>query len=237
MIQRFRSFSYIYELFDAMIIIDLLSDVIPALHKTDTGTNALNWMDVFKVSHLPVVDGSEYLGLVSEQEIYDMNNPDDAIDSQIRVMSRPFIYDNQHIIEAMQPFAENNLSVLPVLDVEDKYLGVITLPDLSHELAQMMAAEKGAIIVLEMSVRDYSLSQISQIVEGNDTKIVSLFVQNQSKTDNIYVTIKFNRTDISPVIQTFERYSYRIVQVFSSDREIDTMLEDRYNSFMKFMSI
>ena len=220
-----------------MIIIDLLSDVIPALHKTDTGTNALNWMDVFKVSHLPVVDGSEYLGLVSEQEIYDMNNPDDAIDSQIRVMSRPFIYDNQHIIEAMQPFAENNLSVLPVLDVEDKYLGVITLPDLSHELAQMMAAEKGAIIVLEMSVRDYSLSQISQIVEGNDTKIVSLFVQNQSKTDNIYVTIKFNRTDISPVIQTFERYSYRIVQVFSSDREIDTMLEDRYNSFMKFLSI
>ena len=220
-----------------MIIIDLLSDVIPALHKTDTGTNALNWMDVFKVSHLPVVDGSEYLGLVSEQEIYDMNNPDDAIDSQIRVMSRPFIYDNQHIIEAMQPFAENTLSVLPVLDVEDKYLGVITLPDLSHELAQMMAAEKGAIIVLEMSVRDYSLSQISQIVEGNDTKIVSLFVQNQSKTDNIYVTIKFNRTDISPVIQTFERYSYRIVQVFSSDREIDTMLEDRYNSFMKFLSI
>jgi predicted transcriptional regulator len=220
-----------------MIVIDLLSDVVPALHKTDTGTNALNWMDVFKVSHLPVVDGSEYLGLVSEQEIYDMNNPDDAIDSQIQVMTRPFIYDNQHIIEAMQPFAENNLSVLPVLDVEDKYLGVITLPDLSHELAQMMAAEKGAIIVLEMSVRDYSLSQISQIVEGNDTKIVSLFVQNHSKTDNIYVTIKFNRTDISPVIQTFERYSYRIVQVFSSDREIDTMLEDRYNSFMKFMSI
>ncbi len=219
------------------MIIDLLSDVIPALHKTDTGTNALNWMDVFKVSHLPVVDGSEYLGLVSEQEIYDMNNPDDAIDSQIQVMTRPFIYDNQHIIEAMQPFAENNLSVLPVLDVEDKYLGVITLPDLSHELAQMMAAEKGAIIVLEMSVRDYSLSQISQIVEGNDTKIVSLFVQNHSQTDNIYVTIKFNRTDISPVIQTFERYSYRIVQVFSSDREFDSMLEDRYNSFMKFLSI
>lgn len=221
-----------------MIVIDLLSDVIPALHKTDTGTNALNWMDVFKVSHLPVVDGSEYLGLVSEQEIYDMNNPDDAIDSQIQVMTRPFIYDNQHIIEAMQPFAENNLSVLPVLDVEDKYLGVITLPDLSHELAQMVSnGGRGAIIVLEMSVRDYSLSQISQIVEGNDTKIVSLFVQNHSKTDNIYVTIKFNRTDISPVIQTFERYSYRIVQVFSSDREFDSMLENRYNSFMKFLSI
>ena len=221
-----------------MMIIDLLSDVIPALQKTDTGTNALNWMDVFKVSHLPVVDGSEYLGLVSEQEIYDMNNPDDAIDSQIRVMTRPFIYDNQHIIEAMQPFAENSLSVLPVLDVEDKYLGVITLPDLSHELAQMVSnGGRGAIIVLEMSVRDYSLSQISQIAEGNDTKIVSLFVHSQSQPDSIFVTIKFNRTDISPVIQTFERYNYKIVQVFASDREIDSMLEDRYNSFIKYLSI
>ena len=221
-----------------MKIVDLLSDVVPAIHKTDTGTDALNWMDVFKVSHLPVVDNGEYLGLVSEREIYDMRNPDDAISSQILVMARPFVRDNQHIIEAMQPLAENNLSVLPVLDVEDKYLGVITLPDLSHELAQMVSAGgRGAIMVLEMSVRDYSLSQISQIVEGNDTKIMSLFVHNHSNPDQIFVTIKFNRTDISPVIQTFERYNYKIVQVYASDHEIDTMLEDRYNSFMKFLSV
>lgn len=221
-----------------MTVIDLLSDVVPAIHKTDTGTNALNWMDVFKVSHLPVVDGSEYLGLVSEREIYDMSNPDEAISSQIHMMARPFVRDNQHIIEAMQPLAENNLSVLPVLDFEDKYLGVITLPDLSHEIAVMISGgSKGAIIVLELNIRDYSLSEISQIVEGNDTKIMSLYVNNGSNPDILYVTLKLNRTDISPVIQTFERYNYKILQVFSNDKDYDSMLEDRYNSFMKFLSI
>ena len=221
-----------------MTVVDLLSDVVPAIHKTDTGTNALNWMDVFKVSHLPVVDGSEYLGLVSEREIYDMSNPDEAICSQIHVMARPFVRDNQHIIEAMQPLAENGLSVLPVLDVEDKYLGVITLPDLSHEIAIMISgSSRGAIIVLELNIRDYSLSEISQIVEGNDTKIMSLYVDNGSNPDVLFVTLKLNRTDISPVIQTFERYNYKIVQVFSNDRDYDSMLEDRYNSFMKFLSI
>lgn len=221
-----------------MTVSDLLSDVVPAIHKTDTGTDALNWMDVFKVSHLPVVDDREYLGLVSEREIYDMRNPDEAISSQMVLMARPFVRDNQHIIEAMQPLAENNLSVLPVLDIEDKYLGVITLPDLSHEIANMVSSSAhGAIVVLELNVRDYSLCEISQIVEGNDTKILSLYVSTSSNPDIIYVTLKLNRTDISPVIQTLERYSYKIVQVFSNDKDYDLMLEDRYNSFMKFLSI
>lgn len=221
-----------------MTVSDLLSDVVPAIHKTDTGTDALNWMDVFKVSHLPVVDDGEYLGLVSEREIYDMHNPDEAISNQIVVMERPFVYDNQHIIEAMQPVAENSLSVLPVLDVEDKYLGVITLPDLSHHIANMVSGNAhGAIIILELRVRDYSLSEISQIVEGNDTKIMSLYVNAGGNPDILLVTIKLNRTDISPVIQTFERYNYKIVQVFSNDKDYDFLLEDRYNSFMKFLSI
>lgn len=221
-----------------MTVSDLLSDVVPAIHKTDTGSDALNWMDVFKVSHLPVVDEGEYLGLVSEREIYDMRNPDDAISSQLVVLERPFVYDNQHIIEAMQPLAENNLSVLPVLDIEDKYLGVITLPDLSHEIANMVSNNAhGAIVVLELRVRDYSLSEISQIVEGNDTKIMSLYVNAGGDPDILFVTLKLNRTDISPVIQTFERYNYKIVQVFSNDKDYDLLLEDRYNSFMKFLSI
>ena len=220
-----------------MTVSELLSDVVPAIHKTDTGTNALNWMDVFKVSHLPVVDNGEYLGLVSEREIYDMHNPDAAISSEIVVLARPFVHDNQHIFEAMQPFAESNLSVLPVLDVEDKYLGVITLPDLSHEIANLVSSNAhGAIVVLEFNVRDYSLSEISQIVEGNDTKIMSLYVVS-SNPETLLVTLKLNRSDISPVLQTFERYNYKIVQVFSNNKDYDLMLEDRYNSFMKFLSI
>lgn len=221
-----------------MIAEELLSNVIPAINKNDSGSLALEWMDEFKVSHLPIVDNSEYLGLISDSEIYDLPNPDTSITSQQFVFARPFVRDNQHILEIMGLLSENNISVIPVLDVEDKYLGVITLPDLSNQVARLVSSYNlGAIIVLEMHVRDYSLSEIAQIVEGNDTKIMSLYVHNHNQPDHIFVTLKLNRTDISPVIQTFERYSYRIVQVYSNDKEFDSMLEDRYNSFMKFLSI
>lgn len=221
-----------------MIAEELLSNVIPAINKNDSGSLALEWMDEFKVSHLPIVDNSEYLGLISDSEIYDLPNPDTSITSQQFVFARPFVRDNQHILEIMGLLSENNISVIPVLDVEDKYLGVITLPDLSNQVARLVSSYNlGAIIVLEMHVRDYSLSEIAQIVEGNDTKIMSLYVHNHNQPDHIFVTLKLNRTDISPVIQTFERYSYRIVQVYSNDKEFDSMLEDRYHSFMKFLSI
>lgn len=221
-----------------MIAEELLSNVIPAINKDDSGNLALEWMDEFKVSHLPIVDNSEYLGLISDSEIYDLPNPDASITSQQFVFARPFVRDNQHILEIMGLLSESNISVIPVLDVEDKYLGVITLPDLSNQVARLVSSDNnGAIIVLDLHVRDYSLSEIAQIVEGNDTKIMSLYVHNHNQPDHIYVTLKLNRTDISPVIQTFERYSYRIVQVYSNDKDFDSMLEDRYNSFMKFLSV
>lgn len=221
-----------------MTALDLLSDVVPVIKKGDSGTMALEWMDEFKVSHLPIVVDDEYIGLVSEAEIYDMPDTDASVVEQQRVFARPFVRVSQHILEILDVFGENRISVIPVLDASDKFVGSITLSDLSAQLPQLASSvNRGAIIVLDINVRDYSLSQIAQIVEGNDAKIVSLYVHEHIQPDRIYVTIKLNRTDVSPVIQTFERYNYDIVQVFSSDKERDTMLEDRYNLFMKYLNV
>lgn len=221
-----------------MTALDLLSDVVPVIKKGDSGTMALEWMDEFKVSHLPIVDNGEYLGLISESEIYNLPDADASIVAQQFVFARPFVHSSQHILEILDLLSKNRITVIPVLNVEDKYMGVITLPDLSGKLSLLSSSvTAGAIIVLDLYIRDYSLSQIAQIVEGNDTKIVSLYVHNHSLPDHIYVTIKLNRTDVSPVIQTLERYNYNIVQVYSSDREIDSMLEDRYNLFMKYLNV
>jgi len=221
-----------------MKAIDLLSDVIPTIHKDDTGTMALNQMDVFKVSHLPIVDNTDYLGLISDAEIFDMQNPDAPIMQQQHVLARPFVYDDKHIFEIMTLLSKSNISVVPVLDYEDKYLGAITLTDLSHEVAHLVSTDsQGAIIELELHVNDYSLSEIAQIVEGNDTKIMSLYVREHQQPGYIYVTLKLNRTDVSSVIQTFERYSYRIVQVYSDDDKMASVLHDRYNSLMQYLSV
>jgi CBS domain-containing protein len=221
-----------------MLAIELLSDVVPAVHKDDLASEALNWMDVFRVSHLPIVDNQEYLGLISDADIFDLNNPDIPVMEHILSLSRPFVKEGQHIFEVIDLVSKMKITAIPVLSVEDKYLGVITISDLAQELTHLLSADNpGGIIVLELHVRDYSLSEIAQIVEGNDTKILSLYVRNNKNPDTLDVTMKLNRTDVSAVIQTLERYSYKIVSVYSENSEVDTLLQDRLDSLLKYMDI
>ncbi|MBI9066392.1 MAG: CBS domain-containing protein [Salinivirgaceae bacterium] len=221
-----------------MIAAELLSEIIPAIHKDDIANEALNWMDVFKVSHLPIVEGDEYLGIISDADIIDKNSPETPVCSHQLSLQRPYVKIDQHIFEIVDLISKFKLTVVPVLDEKDKYAGVITVIDLAHELSHLMSAENpGGILILELKTNDYSLSEIAQIIEGNDTKILSLYVRSDKTSDNVNITIKLNRTDISAVIQTFERYSYKIKAIFADSEEIDSMLKDRLDSFFKYLNI
>ncbi len=221
-----------------MQALNLISADIPAVGKTDSGITALNWMSESRVSHLPVVDEDEYVGLLSDIDLYNMPNIDaPAVSSRI-VLHRPFVYQNKHLFEVLDLAAKTRISVIPVLDDANRYVGSIVAADMVRELSSLISSDMpGAIIVLEMNVRDYSLSQISQIVEGNDTRILDVFVQNQPQSELIRVTLRLNRTDIASVLQTFERYSYSVIEIYSDDQQHGSMLLDRYNSFMKYLSI
>lgn len=220
-----------------MIAIDLISDVVPAIHKNDTASEALNWMDVFRVSHLPIVVDEEYLGLISETDIFDMNNPDKRVMDHELSLPRPFITEEQHIYEAAVLVAKYKLTVIPVLTTDEKYIGIITINDLAQEFSHLMSANNpGGIIVLELRTNDYSLSEIAQIVEGNDVKILSLYVKTMPTNEFVEITLKLNKNDISAVIQTFERYSYKIKATYAESKEIDVMLKERLDSFLKYLN-
>lgn len=221
-----------------MIAEELISEIVPAIKRDDKASEALNWMDVFKVSHLPIVEESEYLGLISDADIFDKNTPESSVMSHHLSLNRPFVKMNQHIYEVVDLISKFKLTVVPVLSDKDEYLGVITVNDMAHEFSNLMASENpGGIIVLELKVNDYSLSEISQIVEGNDAKILSLYIRSIHNTDSVHLTLKLNKTDISAVIQTFERYSYKIKAIFANSTEVDSMLKDRLDSFFKYINI
>jgi len=221
-----------------MIASELLSEVVPAVHKNDKATEALNWMDVFKVSHLPIVENNEYFGLISDADIFDMNNPEIPVMDHILSLKRPFVKEHQHIYEVVELAAKHKLTVIPVLGINESYRGLITVNDLAHEFSHLMSTENpGGIIVLEVKTNDYSLSEIAQIIEGNDTKILSLYVQTIKPADKVEITIKVNKTDISAVIQTFERYSYKIKEIHSENSEVDLSLKERLDAFLKYLSI
>lgn len=221
-----------------MIAIDLLSEIVPAINKNDKALEALNWMDVFKVSHLPIVDNGEYLGIISDADIFDMNDPEAPLYMQCPTLKRPYVKEDQHIYDIALQVSKQKLSTIPVLDQNDIYIGLIRVIDLTQQFSKLMSAESpGGVIILELNTNDYSLSEIAQIVESNDTKILSFYVQNHKELDKLEITFKVNRTDLSAVIQTFERYSYQIKSVFSESKEMDSLLQDRIDSLLRFMDI
>ncbi|MFZ5553205.1 MAG: CBS domain-containing protein [Bacteroidota bacterium] len=221
-----------------MLTQELISENIPPIKLSDTGMKALKWMDEFKVAHLPVVEEGKYLGLVSDADILDLNMPEKTLHDQLEELELDDIHvnENQHVYDAMKLLSENRLSVIPVLDNEGKFLGSISLTHLMEKIASISAfTDPGSILVLEVSMSDYSLSQIAQIVESNNARILSVFVNNNFEAGTLDVTVKINKTDISPVIQTFQRYKYFIKSSFQIDSNYMEDLKSRYEALMKYL--
>ena len=131
-------------------------------------------METHRVSHLPIVNNQEFLGLISDTDIYDNNCGEDPIGNHNLSLVRPYVFENQHIFEIMDLCAKMKLSVIPVLDTNKNYLGAISLFKMVTEFSKMMSIEKaGSIIVLEMTLHDYSLHEMSGIVESNNSKILT----------------------------------------------------------------
>jgi acetoin utilization protein AcuB len=221
-----------------MLAKDLISDVIPSLRTSDSGQKALYWMDIFRISHLPIVNNVDFLGLISDKDIYDNNMAEEPIGNHQLSLFSPFVTLNQHIYEVMELASELQLSVVPVLDLENKYMGVITLTDLLHYFADVSALKQpGGIIVLDLNANDYSLTQIAQIVESNDAKVLSVYVTSPTNSTKMEITLKINRKELTSILQTFIRYDYVIKASFMDDNDLNSLYENRYDSFMKYLSI
>ncbi len=221
-----------------MLAKDLISDVIPALRTSDSGQKALYWMDIFRISQLPIVNNEDFLGLISDKDIYDYNMAEEPIGNHNLSLFSPYVTEDQHVYEVIELASRLSLSIVPVLSVNSHYKGVITQNDLIHYFADFSALkEPGAIIILEMSIHDYSLSQISQIVESNDAKILSLYISSHSSSTRLELTLKINKSDLTSIIQTFTRYNYTIQSTFMDHDDMDSLYENRYDMFMKYLSI
>ncbi len=221
-----------------MLAKELISEVVPALKTSDTGLQALSWMDIFRISHLPIVNNREFLGLISDKDIYNLNMADEAIGNHKLSLFSPFVRIDQHIYEVIEMVSRLELTVVPVLDGENNYLGLITLNDLLQRFAGLSALKQpGGIIILELNVNDYTLTEIAQIVEGNDAKILSMYVSSPEESMLMNVTLKINTTDITSIIQTFNRYNYKIKASYMESDELESLLQNRYDEFMKYLSI
>ncbi|TNF46577.1 MAG: CBS domain-containing protein [Bacteroidetes bacterium] len=214
---------------------ELITEEIPPLTHKDTGEKALRWMDELKVSHLPVLKNGNFVGVLSESDVLDKMDLDETLDKLFDHLPRPYVFENAHIYEVLAKIAEHKISVLPILDNSEKYLGCTSVYHLLTVIANTGSIrEIGGIIVLEMNSADYSMAQIAQIVESNNARILSSYIMSSPDSTMVEVTLKINQVELSSVIRTFERYDY-VVKASFQKSDIDDDLQQRYDSLMNFL--
>ena len=220
-----------------MLAGDLITDEIPPLKMTDTVELALDWMEQFKVSHLAVVNNRELIGLVSEADLLDYEHPEEQISASKLHIMRPAIHYYQHTYDLLRLMSSLNLTLIPVIDEKEMYKGCITLQGIVQNLSNMASVQNpGGVIVLEMNQHDYSVTQIGNIIEGNDAKVLSLHVSSQPDSTKVEITIKVNRENLSSIIQTFNRYNYSVKAIFQN-KDFNRGFDDRLGEFLHFLNI
>jgi CBS domain-containing protein len=219
-----------------MIASELISYDIPPLKLSDSGSKALSWMEEFKVSDIPVVDNGNYIGLIHESDILDRNDQEDKISNYNLNFRNPLAHQNQHLFELIALIVNNKVDILPVIDQNEKYLGIITMNSILTYFSKAVSiVNQGSIITLELNIKDYSLAEIAKLVESDDAKILASFITSHPDSTKLEVTLKINKTEITRILHTFERFNY-VVTASYNETEYHKDLQDRYDEFMRFLN-
>ncbi len=221
-----------------MLAEELINQMIPPLKLDDRAHKAVQWMEELRVNQLPVIDNQEYIGLVSEDQIYAFNDENALISDLELICKDVYVPSDQHFYDILRIAGNHSIQVIAVLGEELSFLGVVTLNDTLLALAESTAMqESGGILVLLVDNRDYSLSEISRLVEENDAKIMSTHItRDKQDPAKLQVTLKINKTDLNRIVATFERFSYRILARFQSAENLD-LDKERLDQLFRYLNV
>jgi CBS domain-containing protein len=220
-----------------MLARQLISEEILPLLLTDTVSEALHRMDEYKVSHFPVIQDGCFVGLLFEKELIDLPDYHQIIPSENAHFEDLYVESDQLIYHVLSLAVKQKLSLIPVLDAEKRYQGSILPSDLLIFFSQSLSADSpGGVIVLEVSESDYSLTEIANIVESNDAKVLHVLLNNKANNSRLQVIVKVNAMNIGAILKTFERYNYTVDAFFGQDISQED-LKEHYESLMNYLKL
>lgn len=220
-----------------MLAIEMVADVIPPARTSDTVQKVIDRMVEFCIRHLPIVNESQFLGVIDENDLIKETDYQTPVGALGLSLVNPFVLEDQHVYDVIRMFYEQKLTIVPVLDSENNYLGLISINSMAEYFAGITSVEQpGGIIVLEINNKNNSLAHMSQVVESDNAQILSSYVRAYPGSTKMEVTLKVNKLDISNIIATFLRYEYDIKATFNYNLDNNNS-RDRYNSLMNYLNL
>ncbi|PKH66385.1 acetoin utilization protein acuB [Flavobacterium sp. ALD4] len=218
-----------------MEITNYITTDFKAIDSQETIATVKDFFDDLTFSHFPVVEEGIYIGSISSEDIENFDNDKKVIDYKY-TLAGFFTRTDSIWLEVLEVFAKNHTNLVPVLDEKNSYIGYYELDDIMSFFHQTpFLKEQGRILKVKKGVLDYSMSQITQIVESNNGKLLGLFI-SESDVDSIEVTMKISLGAINEIIQSFRRYNYEIISEHQEDNYINS-LKERSDYLDKYLNM
>jgi predicted transcriptional regulator len=215
---------------------DIVSKSIKPIRLGEEAQIALRLMTDQSTKHLPVLKKGKLVGVLSEDTIL-TNDLGIKIDELPMNIAGKYVNCDDHLFEILKHMGEHNMSIMPVVKKDLEYFGTITQNEIIKNFANTESiTELGAIIILEVIKRDYSLADISKIVEGEGYSIIGTLITISENPQNIEVAIKVNTTNIRSILATFERYQYNIKATYE-ENDYSNKVKDRFDSLMTYLNV
>lgn len=218
-----------------MKITDYITNDYKAIDSQETIETVKDFFAQLHFSHFPILEEGIYIGSIAADDVETFDDGKKIIDYKY-TLEPIYSRTNAVWLEVLEVFAKNHSNLIPVLDEENRYVGYYEIDDIMSFFNQTpFLKERGQIIKVKKGVLDYSMGQITQIVESNNGKLLGLFI-SESDVSTVEVTLKVSFGAINEIIQTFRRYNYEIVSEHHEDNYINN-LKERSDYLDKYLNI
>ena len=216
-------------------ITEYITNDLKAIDSFDSIAAVQDFFNDLHFSHFPVLEEGVYIGSIAAEDIETFDSDKKIIDYRF-TLEGFFTKTDTIWLDVLEVFAKNHTNLVPVLDENNSYVGYYEIEDIMkffHETPFLQ--EPGGIIVVRKGVLDYSMSQITQIVESNNGKLLGLFI-SEATADSVEITLKITLGAMNEIIQTFRRYNYEIISEHQDDNYINN-LKERSDYLDKYLNI
>lgn len=222
-------------LFQMLEITDYINNDFKAIESGDSIASVRDFFEENHFSHFPVIENGVYIGCISSEEVENFESNKKVSDYRYS-LGGFFARTNMFWIAVLEVFSRNNTTLIPVIDMENNYVGYYEITEVIQNFYETpFIKDMGGVIIVEKSVLDFTISQVAQIVESNDGRILGLYV-SKTNSDKVQLTIKIAMGAINDILQTFRRYEYEIISEHKEDVFLND-LKDRSDYLDKYLSI
>jgi len=210
-------------------------DTLPVFEVTEALEKVIHFFGTTTYTHVAVTENALFLGMLTAEDLRCFE-PEKKIEDFRYELDSFFVTNETPWMDVLEKFTHGESNLLPVLNDAHRVVGYYDLADVVATLTTTpFFTEPGGMLVVAKGLKDYSFSEISQIVESNNGKLLGAFI-TAYQNDVIQITLKIGTANLNEVIQTFRRYNYTILFGNNDDQFMED-LKQRSAYLDKYLNV